>query len=214
MSPKGALARRKRSVGLARAECPCEEEKIESNAPRIRRRHERASRQDRSRSRRRRGLAMKSVVVTGRRAALAGAASRFSLPAAFASGAMRAKRVDADRLPQEFGVNFTPLIFDITDEATVAAGARVRETTNPRRRRVGAFIRLATRSGGLPRPRVLFMRRGRAPRPPAPSVRAAPCAPPRVSSPAQRRQYRRESVRHKRAGSACRSRPTRSPSWP
>jgi NADP-dependent 3-hydroxy acid dehydrogenase YdfG len=30
------------------------------------------------------------------------------------------KQTDADRLSKEFGANFTPLVFDVTDEATVA----------------------------------------------------------------------------------------------
>jgi NAD(P)-dependent dehydrogenase (short-subunit alcohol dehydrogenase family) len=34
------------------------------------------------------------------------------------------KQADADRLTQEFGAHFTPLLFDVTDEAAVAAGAR------------------------------------------------------------------------------------------
>src|SRR5262249_47315029 len=38
-------------------------------------------------------------------------------------GSLR-KQTDADRLSKEFGANFTPLIFDVTDEAAVAAGAR------------------------------------------------------------------------------------------
>jgi NADP-dependent 3-hydroxy acid dehydrogenase YdfG len=34
------------------------------------------------------------------------------------------KRVDADRLSSEIGANFTPLLFDVTDEAAVLAAAR------------------------------------------------------------------------------------------
>ena len=34
------------------------------------------------------------------------------------------KQGDAERLRGEFGANFTPLMFDITDEAAVLAGAR------------------------------------------------------------------------------------------
>jgi NAD(P)-dependent dehydrogenase (short-subunit alcohol dehydrogenase family) len=33
------------------------------------------------------------------------------------------KRDDADRLQTEFGTNFTPIVFDVTDEAAVRAGA-------------------------------------------------------------------------------------------
>ena len=33
------------------------------------------------------------------------------------------KEADADRLSKEFGANFTPLLFDVTDEAAVKAGA-------------------------------------------------------------------------------------------
>jgi NAD(P)-dependent dehydrogenase (short-subunit alcohol dehydrogenase family) len=34
------------------------------------------------------------------------------------------KQVDADRLSKQFGANFTPLLFDVTDEAAVLAAAR------------------------------------------------------------------------------------------
>jgi NAD(P)-dependent dehydrogenase (short-subunit alcohol dehydrogenase family) len=34
------------------------------------------------------------------------------------------KQADADRLSSEFGANFTPLLFDVTDEAAVLAAAR------------------------------------------------------------------------------------------
>ena len=34
------------------------------------------------------------------------------------------KEADADRLKREFGANFTPLLFDVTDEAAVLAAAR------------------------------------------------------------------------------------------
>ena len=34
------------------------------------------------------------------------------------------KQADADRLKSEFGANFTPLIFDVTDEPDVLAAAR------------------------------------------------------------------------------------------
>src|SRR5258707_10728493 len=34
------------------------------------------------------------------------------------------KPADADRLKGEFGANFTPLLFDVTDEAAVLAAAR------------------------------------------------------------------------------------------
>ena len=34
------------------------------------------------------------------------------------------KQEDADRLKAEFGANFTPLLFDVTDEAAVLAAAR------------------------------------------------------------------------------------------
>jgi hypothetical protein len=34
------------------------------------------------------------------------------------------KQADADRLSREFGTNFTPLLFDVTDEAAVLAAAR------------------------------------------------------------------------------------------
>jgi NADP-dependent 3-hydroxy acid dehydrogenase YdfG len=44
------------------------------------------------------------------------------------------KQADAERLKAEFGANFTALMFDITDEAAVLAGAReVRAALNGKR---------------------------------------------------------------------------------
>ena len=37
-------------------------------------------------------------------------------------GSASRKQADADRLKGEFGANFTPLLFDVTDEAGCAGG--------------------------------------------------------------------------------------------
>jgi NAD(P)-dependent dehydrogenase (short-subunit alcohol dehydrogenase family) len=67
---------------------------------------------------------MKSVVVTGASTGigwgLRRSADRERLRA---FGSVRKQR-DADRLSKEFGANFMPLIFDVTNEATVAAAAK------------------------------------------------------------------------------------------
>ena len=67
---------------------------------------------------------MQSVVITG-------TSSRYRLGHGEGAARPRLSRVRqraqtgrADRLKQQFGANFTPLLFDVTDEAAVAAAAR------------------------------------------------------------------------------------------
>jgi NAD(P)-dependent dehydrogenase (short-subunit alcohol dehydrogenase family) len=66
---------------------------------------------------------MKSVVVTGASSGIGwGCVKLLIAGGCHVFGSVRT-RVDADRLLPEFGANFTPLIFDVTDAAAVAAGA-------------------------------------------------------------------------------------------
>lgn len=67
---------------------------------------------------------MKSVVVTGASTGIGwGCVKVLTANGFHVFGSVR-KRADADRLQHEFGGAFTPLIFDVTDESAVAAGAR------------------------------------------------------------------------------------------
>jgi NAD(P)-dependent dehydrogenase (short-subunit alcohol dehydrogenase family) len=66
---------------------------------------------------------MKSVVVTGASTGIGwGCVKVLSGSGYRVFGSVR-KQADADRLAREFGANFVPLLFDVTDEAAVAAGA-------------------------------------------------------------------------------------------
>src|SRR5207244_3844583 len=67
---------------------------------------------------------MKSVVVTGASTGIGWATAKLLLDRGFRVFGSVRKQADADRLRREFGVNFTPLIFDVTDEAAVLAAAR------------------------------------------------------------------------------------------
>lgn len=67
---------------------------------------------------------MKSVVVTGASTGIGWGCVKVLTQRGFhVFGSVR-KQADADRLSKEFGSAFTPLIFDVTDAAAVAAGAR------------------------------------------------------------------------------------------
>ncbi len=66
---------------------------------------------------------MKSVVVTGASTGIGWGCVKVLAAGGFhVFGSVR-KQADADRLSKEFGVAFTPLLFDVTDEAAVARGA-------------------------------------------------------------------------------------------
>ena len=66
---------------------------------------------------------MKSVVITGASTGIGWATAKLLLDRGFhVFGSVR-KQADADRLQSEFGANFTPLLFDVTDEAAVLAAA-------------------------------------------------------------------------------------------
>ena len=67
---------------------------------------------------------MKSVVVTGASTGIGWATAKLLLDRGFRVFGSVRKQADADRLKTEFGANFTPLLFDVTDEAAVLAAAR------------------------------------------------------------------------------------------
>ena len=67
---------------------------------------------------------MKSVVVTGASTGIGWATAKLLLDRGFRVFGSVRKQADADRLTTEFGANFTPLLFDVTDEAAVLAAAR------------------------------------------------------------------------------------------
>jgi NAD(P)-dependent dehydrogenase (short-subunit alcohol dehydrogenase family) len=74
---------------------------------------------------------MKSVVITGASTGIGWATAKLLLERGFRVFGSVRKPADADRLGNEFGANFTPLIFDVTDEAAVLAAAReVRNSLN------------------------------------------------------------------------------------
>jgi NAD(P)-dependent dehydrogenase (short-subunit alcohol dehydrogenase family) len=67
---------------------------------------------------------MKSVVITGASTGIGWAAAKLLVEKGFRVFGSVRKQADADRLKSEFGANFTPLIFDVTDEPAVLAAAR------------------------------------------------------------------------------------------
>ena len=74
---------------------------------------------------------MRSVVITGASTGIGWACAKYLLDKGFRVFGSVRKQADADRLRGEFGQNFTPLIFDVTDEAAVlAAGREVRGALN------------------------------------------------------------------------------------
>ena len=74
---------------------------------------------------------MKSVVVTGVSTGIGWGTTKVLIQKGFRVFGSVRKTEDAERLQKEFGENFTPLIFDVTDEAAVrAAAGQVREQLN------------------------------------------------------------------------------------
>src|SRR3984957_1894089 len=67
---------------------------------------------------------MRSVVVTGASTGIGWATVKLLLERGFRVFGSVRKPADADRLSDEFGANFVPLTFDVTDEAAVLAAAR------------------------------------------------------------------------------------------
>jgi NAD(P)-dependent dehydrogenase (short-subunit alcohol dehydrogenase family) len=66
---------------------------------------------------------MRSVVITGASTGIGWACAKLLLDRGFRVFGSVRKQADADRLRSEFGANFTPLLFDVTDEAAVKAAA-------------------------------------------------------------------------------------------
>ncbi len=66
---------------------------------------------------------MRSVVITGVSTGIGHAATRLLLDRGFRVFGSVRKSADAERLQAEFGAHFTPLMFDVTDEAAVRAAA-------------------------------------------------------------------------------------------
>jgi hypothetical protein len=67
---------------------------------------------------------MQSVVITGASTGIGWATAKLLLGRGFRVFGSVRKQADADRLSNEFGANFIPLLFDVTDEAAVLAAAR------------------------------------------------------------------------------------------
>ena len=67
---------------------------------------------------------MPSVVITGASTGIGWATAKLLLGRGFRVFGSVRKQADAERLRAEFGANFTPLLFDVTDEAAVLAAAR------------------------------------------------------------------------------------------
>ncbi|MDO9060359.1 MAG: SDR family oxidoreductase [Bradyrhizobium sp.] len=67
---------------------------------------------------------MQSVVITGVSTGIGWATSKRLLDCGFRVFGSLRKPADAERLGREFGANFTPLLFDVTDEAAVLSAAR------------------------------------------------------------------------------------------
>jgi NAD(P)-dependent dehydrogenase (short-subunit alcohol dehydrogenase family) len=70
---------------------------------------------------------MKTVVVTGVSTGIGWGCVKVLTAAGYRVFGSVRKQADADRLQAEFGPNFTPLIFDVTDQAAVQRGAAVVE---------------------------------------------------------------------------------------
>jgi NAD(P)-dependent dehydrogenase (short-subunit alcohol dehydrogenase family) len=66
---------------------------------------------------------MKSVVVTGASTGIGWGCAKVLIKKGFKVFGSVRKEADAERLKKEFGANFTPLIFDVTDAGAVKRGA-------------------------------------------------------------------------------------------
>src|SRR4051812_6627764 len=67
---------------------------------------------------------MQSVFITGASTGIGWATAKLLLDRGFRVFGSVRKQADADRLKAQLGANFTPLLFDVTDEAAVLASAR------------------------------------------------------------------------------------------
>src|SRR6266481_1765085 len=70
------------------------------------------------------GPTMQSVVITGASTGIGWATAKLLVDKGYRVFGSVRKQADADRLKGEFGANFTPLLFDVTDEPAVLAAAR------------------------------------------------------------------------------------------
>lgn len=66
---------------------------------------------------------MKTVVVTGASTGIGWGCAKVLIKKGFKVFGSVRKEADAERLKKEFGANFTPLLFDVTDAAAVRRGA-------------------------------------------------------------------------------------------
>jgi len=74
---------------------------------------------------------MRSVVITGVSTGIGWASAKLLLDRGFRVFGSVRKAQNAERLRSEFGANFTPLLFDVTDEAAIrAAAGAVRSALN------------------------------------------------------------------------------------
>ena len=67
---------------------------------------------------------MQSIVITGVSTGIGWGATKVFIQKGFRVFGSVRKHEDAERLSKEFGENFIPLIFDVTDEAAVQAAAQ------------------------------------------------------------------------------------------
>jgi NAD(P)-dependent dehydrogenase (short-subunit alcohol dehydrogenase family) len=67
---------------------------------------------------------MQSAVITGASTGIGWTTAKLLLDRGFRVFGSVRKQADAERLKAEFGASFTPLLFDVTDEAAVLAAAR------------------------------------------------------------------------------------------
>ncbi len=70
---------------------------------------------------------MKTVVVTGASTGIGHGCVKVLIGQGFRVFGSVRKQADADRLQAEFGPNFTPLLFDVTDQAAIRRGAEIVE---------------------------------------------------------------------------------------
>jgi hypothetical protein len=82
------------------------------------------------------GKTMRSVVITGASTGIGFATTKLLTARRYRVFGSVRKMADAERLSRELGANFTPLLFDVTDEAAVLksarqSGARRRKSTFP-----------------------------------------------------------------------------------
>ncbi|WP_441276778.1 SDR family NAD(P)-dependent oxidoreductase [Tardiphaga sp. 172_B4_N1_3] len=74
---------------------------------------------------------MRSIVITGVSTGIGHATAKLLLARGFRVFGSVRRQVDTERLQAEFGANFIPLLFDVTDEAAVlAAAVQVRAALN------------------------------------------------------------------------------------